>query len=96
MEKNLDVAYQNAKKGIYWALTNIPDNRSRIRKDLIEDDRLYSSVKLETEFNGLKIVSTGFENSTEVTITIYRSLDGLIREGYLKLPGEKKETDKKN
>ncbi len=27
MEKNLDTAYQNAKKGIYWALANIPESK---------------------------------------------------------------------
>jgi hypothetical protein len=88
METTLDLAYQNAKKGVYWALANIPENKSRIQSDLIAEERLYASVKLEKEFNGVKIVSTGFCNSTQISITLYRSTDGMIRDGYIKLPGE--------
>lgn len=88
MERNLDGAYQNAKKGIYWALTNIPESKSRIQSDLISDEKLYSSVRLEKEYNGVKIESKGYFNSTEVSIIIYRSNEGLIQEGYLKKPAE--------
>ena len=84
MEKNLDTAYQNAKKGIYWALANIPESKSRLQSDLIADEKLYASVKLEKEYEGVKIVSTGYHNTTEISITIYRSNEGLIKEGYLK------------
>jgi hypothetical protein len=88
MEKNLDAAYQNAKKGVYWALANIPVKRAGLKNDLIADEKLYSSVKLDKEFNGIKIVSKGYYNTTEVSITIYRSDDGLVKDGYLKKPGE--------
>ncbi len=84
MEKNLDVAYQNAKKGVYWALANIPENKVRLQSDLVADEKLYATVKLEKEFEGIKIVSTGYYNTTEISIAIYRSTDGLIKEGYLK------------
>ena len=84
MEKNLDAAYQNAKKGVYWALANLPEKKVRIQTDLIADEKLYSTVKLEKEYEGIKIISTGYYNTTEITITIYRSNDGLIREGYIK------------
>jgi hypothetical protein len=91
MENNLDAAYQNAKKGIYWALTNIPESKLRLQSDLIADEILYSSVKLEKEFNGIKVESKGYSNSTEVSIIIYRSTDGLIKDGYLNKPVEKEE-----
>ncbi len=84
MEKNLDTAYQNAKKGVYWALANIPEKKARIQSDLIADERLYSSVKMEKEYEGIKITSTGYFNTTEISITIYRSNDGLVKEGYIK------------
>ena len=93
MENDLDQAFQNAKKGIYWALSNIPENKIRLNIDLIADERLYSSVKLQKEFNGIKIVSTGFFNSTEVSIIIYRSNDGLVKDGYLKMPETEEEKD---
>ncbi|HKB87902.1 MAG TPA: hypothetical protein VKD08_17120 [Ignavibacteriaceae bacterium] len=93
MEENLDIAYQNAKKGIYWALSNIPENKQRLQSDLIADEKLYASVKLIKEFNGIKIVSKGIYNTVEVSVTIYRSVDGLIQDGYLTPPSpeEKKE-----
>jgi hypothetical protein len=88
MEDNLNTAYQNAKKGVYWALGNIPEKKSRLEIDLIAEGKLYSSVKLEKEFNGIKIESTGYYNTTEVSVIVYRSNDGLIKDGYLKLPVE--------
>jgi hypothetical protein len=94
MEKNLDAAYQNAKKGIYWALANIPEKKSRLETDLIADEKLYSSVKLEKQINGIKIESKGFYNSIEISITIYRSDDGLLKDGYLKKPEEEIKTEK--
>ncbi len=84
MEKNLDVAYQNAKKGIYWALANIPANKARLQRDLIADEKLYATVKLNKEYEGIKIESIGYYNTTEISITLYRSMDGLIKEGYIK------------
>ncbi len=84
MEKNLDAAYQNAKKGVYWALANIPEKKARLQSDLIADEKLYATVKLEKEFEGVKIVSTGYHNTTEISITIYRSTAGLIKKGYIK------------
>jgi hypothetical protein len=94
MEKNLDAAYQNAKKGIYWALANIPEKKSRLETDLIADEKLYSSIKLDKQFNGIRIESKGFYNTTEISITIYRSDDGLLKDGYLKKPEEEKKTEK--
>ncbi len=94
METSLDLAYHNAKKGVYWALANIPENKSRIQSDLIAGEKLYASVKLTKEFNGVKIVSTGYNESTGVSITVYRSTDGLIRDGYIKISTREEEKDK--
>ncbi len=83
MEKDIDQAYQFAKKGIYWALTNIPESKSKISNDLISDNKLYAKVKLNKLVDGIKIESTGFSNSNEVSIKVYKSNDSLIEEGYL-------------
>ena len=91
MESDIDYAYQYAKKGIYWALSNIPGKRTKLDNDLIADDRLYASVTLYKEVEGVKIESTGYYNTQEVKLTIYRSNDSLIAEGYL---GKKEEETK--
>ena len=80
---NIDNAFNNAKKGIYYALSNIPDNKSRFSRELIDSNKLFVKVKLSKEINGIKIESTGYYSSSEVTIKIYRSFDSLIKEGYL-------------
>lgn len=84
IESNIDFAFQNAKKGIYWALSNIPERKAKLEEQLIADDRLYSSVKLYKEVNGIKIESTGYYITNEVSITIYISNDSLEEYGYLK------------
>jgi hypothetical protein len=83
-ESDIDQAYLNAKKGIYWALENIPEKKSKAGNNLIADDRLYSSVKLTKGVNGIKIESTGYHNSNEVTIKIFRSNESLEQDGFLK------------
>ncbi|MCL5030661.1 MAG: hypothetical protein M1480_16740 [Bacteroidetes bacterium] len=84
LETDVDIAFQNAKKGIYWALSNIPEKKTKLENDLIVEDKLFASVKLDKEINGIKIVSVGFNNSNEVTIKIFKSYDSLVKEGYLK------------
>ncbi len=87
-EEDIDSAYQNAKKGIYWALENIPEKK-KLENDLIANDKLYASVKLEKEVNGIKLESTGYYLSNSVTISLYKSYDSLVKEGYLKkIPSE--------
>ena len=87
--EDVDIPFQNAMKGIYWALENIPDKKSKVENDLVADDKLYASVKVEKEIGGIKIESTGFEQSNSVTIKIYKSYDNLVKEGYLKkIPSE--------
>ncbi len=84
IEEDIDIAYQNAKKGIYWALDNIPEKKGKIENDLISEDKLYASIQLEKEINGIKIESTGYNHSNSVIIKIYKSYDSLVKEGYLK------------
>ena len=81
-EDDMNVAYQNAKKGIYWALSNIPEKKATIEYDLIAEDKLYSSVKLSKEVNGVKVSSKGYYQTNEVQITIYKSYESLKAEGY--------------
>jgi hypothetical protein len=88
MESDIDYAYQNAKKGIYWALSNIPQKKSKLESDLIADDKLYAHVRLNKEVNGVKIVSTGHYQTNKVTISIYRSNDTLKEHGYLEQTDE--------
>ena len=89
IESDIDFALQYAKKGIYWALANIPGKKTSLNNDLISEDRLYASVKLEKEINGVKIESTGYYQTLEVKITIYRSNDSLELDGYLNIEKEK-------
>ena len=86
-EQDIDVAYQNAKKGIYWALSNIPVKKATMDNDLIAEDKLYASVKLSKEVQGVKVSSKGYYQTNEVEITIYRSYESLKAEGY-NVPGE--------
>ena len=83
-EEDIDIVYQNAKKGIYWALENIPDKKTKLETDLIVDDKLLASIKLEKEINGIKIESIGYYQSNSVPIKIYKSYDSLVKEGHLK------------
>jgi len=84
IEEDIDVAFQNAKKGIYWALSNMPDKKTKIENELIAEDKLYSSVSLEKQINGVVIESTGYFLSNSVSIKIYKSFDNLEKEGYIK------------
>lgn len=81
-DSDIDLAYQNAKKGIYWALSNIPGKKASLDNDLIGEDRLYASVKISKEVNGVKVSSKGYYQTNEVDITIYKSYESLKSEGY--------------
>jgi hypothetical protein len=83
LESDIDTAVQNAKKGIYWALNNIPEKKSRLDNDLIAEDKLFASVKLSKEINGVKIEAIGFNNSYAVTIKLFRSNESLEKDGFI-------------
>ncbi len=93
IEGDINIAYQNAKKGIYWSLSNVPGNKLRLKHDLIDKDKLYSTVQIVKEIDGVKIVSTGYNNSTEVRIKMYRSFKSLIKEGYIETKKENDQPD---
>lgn len=88
IEQDINIPYRNALKGIYWGLDNIPVKKMNLENDLIADNRLYANVKLSKEVNGIKIKSTGYFNSYEVTITIYRTFESLEQEGFIKKKAE--------
>ena len=79
---DIDLAYQNAKKGIYWALSNIPGKKATLDNDLIGEDKLYASVKISKEVQGVKVSSIGYYQTNQVEIIIYKSYDSLKAEGY--------------
>lgn len=81
-EDDMNLAYQNAKKGIYWALSNIPAKKATLSNNLIADDKLCASVKLSKEINGIKVSSKGFYQTNTVEITIFKSYESLKSEGY--------------
>lgn len=84
IETDMDSAVLNAKKGVYWALENIPVKKAKIEKSIINEDKLLAKVKIAKEMNGIRVESTGYFNTNEVTIIIYRSRDSLLKDGYIK------------
>lgn len=84
VDTDIEPALVNARKGVFWALMNIPVKKAKLEKSLINEDRLVAKVKIAKELNGIKIESTGYSNTNEVTIVIYRSADSLIKDGYIK------------
>jgi hypothetical protein len=83
-EDEMSKAFLNAKKGVFWALENIPTTKLKLNHQLVSDDKLIADVKLEVEVNGIKIISTGYFNSTEVSVKVFKSVENLQKEGYLK------------
>jgi len=82
IDDDINLAYQNAKKGIYWGLSNIPGKKASLDNDLIGEDKLYASVKISKEVNGVKVSSIGYNQTNQVEIIIYRSYESLKAEGY--------------
>ncbi len=86
LEDDIEIAFQNAKKGIYWALSNIPAKKAKLDNNLISDDILLTNVKLSKEVNGVKVESVGYFHSNEVKIIVYKSNESLIKDGYITSP----------
>ena len=93
LEEDIEVAFQNAKKGVYYALSNIPPKKARMDGNLVSNDVLLANVKLSKEVNGVKVESTGYYHSNEVKIVIYKSNDSLIKDGYVTAPPTISEQD---
>lgn len=84
IENDIETGLVNAKKGIYWALSNLSGKKAKIEKSIISDDKLIAKVKVAKEINGVKIESTGYYQTNEVTIVLYRSRESLLKDGYIK------------
>jgi hypothetical protein len=84
IEEDITTTLQNAKKGIYWALSNIPVKKAKVEKSIINEDKLIAKVKVSRELFGVKIESTGYYLTNELTIVLYRSSDSLLKDGYIK------------
>ncbi len=84
VENDIEAGLVNAKKGIYWALSNLSGKKTKIDKSIIGEDKLIAKVKVAKEINGVRIESTGYYQTNEVTIVLYRSRESLIKDGYIK------------
>jgi len=84
IESDIESSLVNAKKGVYWALSNLQGKKAKIEKSLIADDKLIAKVKVSKELNGIKIESTGFSQTNELSIVLYKSSESLIKDGYIK------------
>ena len=84
IEEDIEAALVNAKKGVYWALSNLQGKKAKFEKSLIADDKLIAKVKVSKELNGIKIESTGFSETNELSVVLYRSSESLIKDGYIK------------
>jgi hypothetical protein len=84
IENDIESTLVNAKKGIYYALSNLQGKKTKFEKSLIADDKLIAKVKVTKELNGIKIESTGFSETNELSIVLYKSSESLIKDGYIK------------
>jgi hypothetical protein len=84
IESDIESSLVNAKKGVYYALSNLQGKKAKFEKSLIADDKLIAKVKVSKELNGIKIESTGFSQTNELTVVLYKSADSLIKDGYIK------------
>jgi hypothetical protein len=88
-EVKMNEAFKNAKKGVYYALSNIPDKKNSWTKELIDKDKLVAKVKISREVAGVEIESEGYHDTYEIKITLYRSYESLLKDGTIKyIPGD--------
>ena len=73
IEDDIYYAYKNAMRGIIWAIDNIPYKKEVTYKDIIISNRKICSLKIYNQEGGIKIISTGYHNSSMVEITTYKS-----------------------
>lgn len=71
--EDIQIAFTNAMKGVYWAQENISPKRETTFKEIIVNNKKICTVKVYKQVGGLKIISEGYEGSTKVEITTYRS-----------------------
>jgi peptidoglycan hydrolase CwlO-like protein len=82
-DDDIETAYLNAKKGVLWGLSNIRNKKSKLDNKLVSNDKLIADVKVEKVVNGVRVIVTGYSETTDVTITTYRSFETLVKDGYL-------------
>jgi len=82
-DDDVETAYLNAKKGVLWGLSNIKNKKSKLDNKLVSNDKLIADVKVEKVVNGVRVIVTGYAETTDVTITTYRSFETLVKDGYL-------------
>ena len=71
--EDIQIAFNGAMKGIYWAQENVSPKREVTFKDIVFNNKKICTVKVYKQVGGLKIISEGYEGSTKVEITTYRS-----------------------
>ena len=82
-DDDVETAYLNDKKGVLWGLSNIRNKKSKLDNKLVSNDKLIADVKVEKVVNGVRVIVTGYAETTDVTITTYRSFETLVNDGYL-------------
>ncbi|MDP3832070.1 MAG: hypothetical protein Q8Q47_12440 [Ignavibacteriaceae bacterium] len=99
-EDEITTAHLNAKKGIYFGLKNVKDKKVKFDNKIVDKSKLIAIVKVSKEINGVRVEATGYHNSTEVTIVVYRSYVDLVKDGYIRdasdFPNENFDTVDKN
>lgn len=83
-EDNIQKAFDNAKKGMYFAFANIPAKKNDFSREIVEEDKLIAKVKLYKAANGVRAEATGIYNTYEVCITAFRTYQSLLKDGFIK------------
>ncbi|VAX26473.1 hypothetical protein MNBD_IGNAVI01-1308 [hydrothermal vent metagenome] len=81
--EDIDLAYTNAMKGIHYALSNIPEKKNSISKELIDADKMVAKIKLSKEIGGVSVESIGYYKTYEVKITAQKDYESLKKEGLI-------------
>lgn len=81
--KDIDIAYKNALKGVHYALSNVPERKNSISKDLVDADQMVAKIKLSKEIGGVSVESTGHYKTYEVKIIVQRDYESLKKEGLI-------------
>ena len=87
ISEDLDIAYTNALKGVHFALSNMPDRKNSISKELIDSNQMIAKIKLSKEIGGVSVESTGYYKTYEVRITVQKDYASMKKEGLIdKIP----------
>lgn len=83
ISEDLDIAYNNALKGVHFALANMPDRKNSISKELIDSNQMIAKIKLSKEIGGVSVESIGFYKTYEVKITVQKDYESMKKEGLI-------------